>query len=424
MNMNSREWKTFRYETEESLKIAIFQIGSNKVRSFLTALGVIIGIVSITMMGTAINGIDKGFEKSLSMIGYDVIYVQKTSWTSMGEWWRFRNRPELKTAYAEQINRIVSDNPKSLLALAVPQIATPKAKASYRDKLVEPVFTIGTNHNYPSTASGDLEAGRFFSQFEATASEPVCVIGSDIATQLFGRDYPVGKKISLKNRKFRVVGLFRKQGKFLGLFSFDNQIVLPLGAFESMYGKTAMVTIRVKIKDEERVSEAKQELTGLMRRIRRLPPGREDNFAINEQRAFKNQLDPIKNGIAIAGLFITGMSLFVGAIGIMNITFVSVRERTREIGLRKALGARRSTILYQFLIESVMICFVGGLTGLVTAFILTVVIDNILPDFPVLFSFDLVIASLFISVMTGIASGLVPAINASKLDPAESLRND
>jgi len=181
-------------------------------------------------------------------------------------------------------------------------------------------------------------------------------------------------------------------------------------------------SIRVKIKEQTRVTEAKEELLGMMRRIRGITPGKEEDFSINEQRAFKSQLDPIKNGIAVAGIFITGMSLFVGAIGIMNITFVSVKERTREIGLRKALGARRQTILMQFLIESVMICLIGGVTGLGITLFITFAIGQLLPSFPIQLSFDLVFASLAVSVITGIISGLAPAVTASKLDPADSLR--
>ena len=415
-------YRQFRYETLESLKMAVFQIRANKIRSFLTALGVIIGIVAITMMGTAINGIDMGFEKSLSMLGYDVIYVQKSSWSTMGQWWRYRNRPDLKTQYADQINRIISDNPRSELLVAVPQISTYQASAKYRERLLEQVVSLGTNEKYLQTASGNLSAGRFFTPGESAGSEMVGVIGDDIAVGLFPNEQALGKSIQIKNRKLRIIGIFKKQGKFLGLFSFDNQIIMPLGAFEKIYGKNMFITIRVKIKDQERVAEAKEELTGLMRRIRRLPPGKEEDFSVNEQKAFKSQLDPIKNGIAVAGIFITGMSLFVGAIGIMNITFVSVKERTREIGLRKALGARRRTILLQFLIESVMICLIGGVIGLVTAFSITFAIGKIMPDFPVQFSTGLVMASLVVSVITGIVSGLAPAVAASKLDPADSLR--
>ncbi|NTV68380.1 MAG: FtsX-like permease family protein [Chlorobaculum sp.] len=414
--------RQFRYETGESLNIAVQQIKANKIRSFLTALGVIIGIVAITMMGTAINGIDLGFDKSLSMLGYDVIYVQKGSWSTMGQWWRYRNRPDIETRYATEINRLIAGNPLSELIVAVPQMSTIQADARYRDRQILQIFALGTSHDYPRTASGDLSDGRFFTAQESAAGDAVCVIGDDIASGLFTDGRAVGKPLRLKNHNVRVVGVFKKQGKFLGLFSFDNQLILPLGAFEKVYGKTGMVTIRVKVKDEKRIPEAKEELTGLMRRIRKLPPGKADDFGINEQQAFKSQLDPIRNGIALAGIFITGMSLFVGAIGIMNITFVSVKERTREIGLRKALGARRRTILMQFLIESVMICLVGGVIGLATALSITVLIQNLLPDFPVSFSPMLVLASLVVSVATGVISGLAPAVSASRLDPAVSLR--
>ncbi len=417
-----RSYRQFRYESTESLKMALYQIKANKTRSFLTALGVIIGIVAITMMGTAINGIDRGFDKSLAMLGYDVIYVQKSSWSTMGQWWRYRNRPDIKTEYADQLNRIIADNPRSELSIAVPQMSTYQASAKYRDQILEHVFSLGTNHDYLQTASGNLAAGRFFTHGESASSEMVSVVGDDIASGLFPNEPALGKSIQIKNRKSRIIGVFRKQGKFLGLFSFDNQIIMPLGAFEKVYGKNMFTTIRVKIKNQERVAAAKEELLGLMRRIRRIAPDKEEDFSINEQRAFKSQLDPIKNGIAVAGIFITGMSLFVGAIGIMNITFVSVKERTREIGLRKALGARRQTILLQFLIESVMICLIGGVIGLGSALIITFAIEKIVPDFPIEFSPALVLASLAVSVITGVVSGLAPAVTASKLDPADSLR--
>ena len=169
-----------------------------------------------------------------------------------------------------------------------------------------------------------------------------------------------------------MLGVGARQGSFLGLFSLDSIVIVPLPAFKKYFSAKSESDVRVKVKDKTQMADAKDELTGLMRRVRALPPEKKNDFDINEQQAFKSTLDPVKNSIAIAGLFITGLSLFVGAIGIMNITFVSVKERTKEIGTRKALGARRRTILLQFLIESTALCIVGGLIGLAFAYLMCV----------------------------------------------------
>ena len=178
----------------------------------------------------------------------------------------------------------------------------------------------------------------------------------------------------------------------------------------------------MKIRDKNRIDYAREELRGHMRRLRGLGPGDDDNFAVNANEAFKSTLGPVQAGIAIAGLFITSLALFVGAIGIMNITFVSVKERTKEIGTRKALGARRRTILAQFLIEAVSICLIGGLVGLALAWLLFQGVGAAFPDFPISFSMNLVLVGLFISALTGVLAGFVPAWQASKLDPVTALR--
>src|SRR4029453_5874500 len=184
------------------------------------------------------------------------------------------------------------------------------------------------------------------------------------------------------------------QGSFLGLFSLDSIVVMPLPAFQKYFTAKSEAEVLVKVRDKTRLAEAKDELAGLMRRARGLSPEKRDDFSINEQQALKSTLDPIKNSIEIAGLFITGLSLFVRAIGIMNITFVSVKERTREIGTRKALGARRRTILLQFLIESTALCLLGGLIGLTFAYVMCFGISKAFPSFPIQFSFGLVLASM------------------------------
>jgi putative ABC transport system permease protein len=181
-------------------------------------------------------------------------------------------------------------------------------------------------------------------------------------------------------------------------------------------------SIRVKVKDKNNLQAAIDEVTGDMRRVRELRPEQKDDFSVNEQSALRSTLDPIKAGIAMAGLFVTGLALFVGAIGIMNITYVSVKERTREIGTRKAVGARRRTILLQFLIEAVAICLIGGAVGLVLSWGMVSGIAAAVPSFPIQFSLGLVIVGMIVSTLTGVVSGFAPALSASRLDPIEALR--
>src|SRR5438132_109287 len=192
----------------------------------------------------------------------------------------------------------------------------------------------GTMYDYIVTSTLDFTEGRFFNELESRGGANVCVIGFDVADALFPSATPIDKSVSINGQSFKVIGVISRQGSFLGLFSLDSIVVMPLPAFQKYFSAKSDSDILVKVKDKTKLAEARDELTGLMRRVRNLPPEKSDDFSINEQQALKSTLDPIKNSIAIAGLFITGLSLFVGAIGIMNITFVSVKERTKEIGTR------------------------------------------------------------------------------------------
>jgi putative ABC transport system permease protein len=411
-----------RAEWIEGFRIAVRQVAANRTRSMLTTLGVAIGIIAVTLMGTAISGIDTGFDRSMSGFGDDVLYVEQWPWTTLDDYWQFRNRPDIKLSGADRLNEMIQANPGSLLELAVAAPASIQA-VTYGKRQVSNVYTMGTTNEYAYLSSTSCQKGRFIDEAESRGGRNVCVVGQDVASGLFGGEDPINKLVRVRDHEYRVVGVFDRQGSFLGLFSWDSQIVIPLASYIRYFkSNQENASIRVKVRDKTRLAEAKEELRGAFRRIRGLWPEQQDNFAINEQRALRSSIEPVKVGLAIAGLFITGLALFVGAIGIMNITFVSVQERTREIGTRKALGARRRTILIQFLIEAVSISLVGGAVGLAVAFVLFLVIGSACPNFPMQFSPVLVATALCICVMTGIVSGFAPAWQASRLSPVEALR--
>jgi len=413
--------KRFFYEILESLHIAIAQIRANKTRAALTALGVIIGIVAVTMMGTAIMGINAGVDKSLSGFGDDILYVGKWPWRQIDDWWNFRNRPVISSRYAEEVNAWIAAHPGSPLKLAVPVDAR-NSTVMRGENRVENIYTAGTTADMARITKSEMKEGRFFSEVESQAGRNVCVIGYDVADALFPNESPIGKTVRISGQTFEVIGVPARQGSFLGLFSWDSMAMMPLSAYHHYFATSGDSSeLRVQV-DQTRMDQARDDLRGLMRRLRGLGPEYPDNFEINEQNAIRDQLNKIEYWIMIAGFGITGLALFVGAIGIMNITYVSVKERTREIGTRKALGARRRTILLQFVIEATAISLIGGMFGVGLTQGISGVLKAASPTFPLVFSFWLVAGALLASVITGIASGFAPAWTASKLDPVVALR--
>lgn len=417
-------------DLEESARIAGEQLSEHKVRSLLTALGVIIGVWAVILIGVGMNGLDTGFKNSLSMLGDDHFYIEKFPWRGVGDEWRkYARRPDFQSSDANELNNIIANTPNSGLLIAVPTVGFQRG-ISYGDTSANNIQYTATTADFGHISTANIENGRFFTTTEESSGQNVAVLGSSVVKALFPdeTDGALGKRVKIANIKFTVIGTLEEQGAFLGLQSFDNQVIIPLRTARKFFvGERRRgngVSLRVVKKPETELEDARDEIIGAMRRVRGLLPGEENDFDANASDAVEDTIGPVKAGIAIAGFVITGLALFVGAIGIMNITFVSVKERTKEIGTRRAIGARRSSILTQFLIEAVSICLLGGLVGLLLAFISKAVLDHFAPQFPASFSIDLMILAVGLSVTTGILSGFIPALMASKLEPANALRHE
>ncbi|HEX4696864.1 MAG TPA: ABC transporter permease, partial [Candidatus Udaeobacter sp.] len=285
--------KRLLYELSESWKIAAAQMRSNLTRSTLTALGVIIGIIAVTLMGTAVNGISIGFDKSMAVLGDDVLYVTQWPWKPVDDWWNYRDRKKIKTEYAETLNRMIAATPNSNLTMAVPTSNLMRS-VKYGGNQVDNVFVLGTTSDFTVTSTIECTAGRFFNDLESRGGANVVMIGYDVADALFPSESPLDKSVLINGQLFKVVGVNKRQGTFLGLFSWDSMVALPLSAFNKYFSAKTESDVRVKVKDKTRLGDAKDELIGLMRRVRGLPPEKKDDFSINEQQAFKSTLDPVK----------------------------------------------------------------------------------------------------------------------------------
>jgi putative ABC transport system permease protein len=401
-------------ELREGLKISFGAIRANKMRAALTTLGIIIGVVTVTLMGTAIQGLNNSFMNSISSMGADVLYVDKTAWMPMShdEWMKMNRRRDITIEQSEALQRQAS------FALAVAPIVEDRRPVKYKNRRSDSVSLMGTTDQFLSISGLGLVQGRFFSPAESEGGRPVCVIGSETATNLFPQETAVGNRITVGSQSYEVVGVLERQGSAFG-DNQDSRVMIPLRQYTSWFMSNPNVTIAVKVTDVTRLDDLREELRATMRRIRQVPPGKPDDFSINQQEQFIEMFRRIAGTIAAVGLFITGLSLFVGGIGIMNIMFVSVAERTREIGIRKAIGAKRRTILLQFLIEAASICLLGGLIALSIAWPLTLLMAKVMPA---TMSLLVVSVALLVSLLTGVVSGFLPAWRAARMDPVEALR--
>jgi putative ABC transport system permease protein len=404
-------------ELEEGLAISWSAIRANKMRSVLTTLGIVIGIVTVTLMGTAIAGLNGAFLKAISHIGADVLFVMREDWAgpdTEAEWLKIQKRARLTIEQMAELERDFTQ------ASAIAPLAFDQRTIKFGKRSADAVRIVGSTDQLMQTGGISISDGRFLSSAEAEGGRPVCVIGSTVATNLFPRESPLGQKIVIGRQPFEIIGVLEKQGDIFG--QFDNQAIIPLRQMMSGFRHTHEIElVEIKLKDVTRLDSAREELHSVMRRVRRLAPGDADDFAINQQEQILTRVHKVTAVIGGIGLFITGLSLFVGGIGIMNIMFVSVTERTREIGIRKAIGAKRRTILLQFLIEAATICLIGGLIGLGIAWPVTWVLQQYMPA---ALSAPVVSLALIVSLMTGVISGFVPAWRAARMNPVDALRNE
>lgn len=400
----------------EGSKIAISAIWTNKTRAILTTTCIVIGIVSVTAMNTISDGIDRSFEESMDMLGRNVIYVEKWPWGFGGEykWWEYRNRREMRVSYVEDIRQLAPS------ASNVSASATRRASIKYEDRIAENVQLSGVTQSYFRTAGLDIEDGRAFTEGEVDRAAGVVILGASVEDLLFpNNEDPLGKTVRINNKRFTVIGVLEKRGNFLGLEDTDNQMIVPISAYGTLYSLRYGVQIAVQFPDEETLEDGEYEVIGAMRQIRQLDPLEENDFSINKAALFEQEFQGMKVAIYGIGIFLTGLALFVGGIGVMNIMFVSVKERTKEIGIRKAVGAKSWEILLQFLMEAIVICLVGGIIGVLLSIGITELINQF---FVAYMNWLTVINAILICAIVGILFGYIPSRKAAKSDPIESLR--
>lgn len=405
----------------ESFRFAISSLVVNKVRTILSLLGITIGIFSIISVFSVFDSLEKAIRDDINSLGDNVLFIQKWPWMMGGNdypWWKYWQRPEASLREMSEMQK------RSNAADAFAFMVSVSRNVSHMGTTVEGVGINAVSQDYAQVMPFDLESGRYFTPLESQSGRNVIIIGAEVAEALFPGKDPIGRSVKVFGLRMDVIGLMQKSGDNIFGNSNDKSAFIPVNFARNVIDLREIgSSIVVRAKPGVTNDELKDEITGIMRSIRKLKPAAEDNFAINEMDIINRGFDQLFGVIAIVGWIIGGFSLLVGGFGIANIMFVSVKERTNQIGIQKSLGAKNYFVLLQFLIEAVFLSVMGGIVGLLIVFSIALIISNT-TSFEMLLSLQNVLLGLVVSAFIGLLSGFIPAWSASRLDPVEAMRSN
>ncbi len=406
---------------KESALFAVNALRVNKLRTFLSLLGISIGIFTIITVFTIVDSLERNLTNSVEKLGDKVLYVQKWPWVFGGDfpWWKYFNRPNPSYREYEELQKRM----QHVDAICF-QISMGNKVVKYKSNSVENISIIAGSHDFNKVQSMEFERGRYLSATESRSGRNYAVIGFSVAEGLFGTADPIGKDIKVLGRKVKVIGVLKKEGSDLLNTSMDENIFIPINYARNLVDTRSdryNPMIIVKGFPNADLNEVSNELKGAMRSIRRLSPREEDDFALNQSSMLTIQLQSLFGVVNMAGWIIGGFSILVGGFGIANIMFVSVKERTNIIGIQKSLGAKNYFILFQFLFESIVLCLIGGIIGLLVVYLITLAAGA--AGFTLVMTMGNVVLGLSVSVIIGTVSGFMPAFSASQLDPVEAIRS-
>ena len=403
--------------------MALQELWKNKLRTFLSLFGITIGIFCIIGVLATVNSLERNIQNEVRSLGTNTIYIDKWDYSSGGgpdyPWWKFINRPVPKYREVKFIKERTAN--AKYVAFRIKTVSNVESD----NKTLSNVNIYGISEDFNHIQPIELNNGRYLSDAEFDRGSNAVVMGYEVAEKLFGNaDMAIGKQVTSRGKKIRIIGVIKKQGKqLIGGWDFDGSIVIPYRFARSMMNeKGADPLIMVQGQDNITSKALKDDLIGTMRAIHKLTPVKEDDFALNDINDFSDTISSLFEGLNLGGWAIAALSLIVGMFGVANIMFVSVRERTSQIGLKKAVGAKRRVILAEFLLESAFLCIIGGLVGLTLVFGLTQILSKAL-SFPVFISTGYMLLAILICIIVGILAGFIPALQAAKMDPVEAIRS-